>query len=1167
MTAPTPAVALRPTPTFAEIARRFPEWVQKNVVATVVSAAISGVIGYVVNVWLMAVRYEGSVTPAGTPATSKDNVVAGGLFWALLPMLICSIVGYRRAVGRERFWRDVRGLPTALVALVRRDGARGRAHLLWGAAVALAAGLIVSPAVGAVLGVGLLVSAPSVLGQMVASLVGQVYQRILGRAAPATAGAPAAPAAQAGPPVMSAAVGVLGGAIALTAGFLLPGRGMRILLALACAAGAFYLGQQLKASTAAALVVLFGAAALAADAVFASPAFADDGGFAECGSSLSTWIENCAGAGEVRRLAGSGGVIAGIAGPLGTFIGGLVAGFVGPGGGPWWEGGGGEGEGGGTATDPDAPPTDYVDPQTGEPLVTNDGRWPDVPEGYVWHQGEWKDPASIGAVEVDDEDRPDRYHQGDRPQLVDPVTRKPLPVDIDGKVQYGKEWLTPEEAAERIKIDAENVEGRRAAQDLIDQVKAINARLDAPWVDEATKAELRDELRKRAIEINSNYDAKSILKADKSGIADVLDAEVQKIYGDVDPRFADIMEQMGVTRGGRPFNEGDMWDVRNQSSKGLGMDRDFALDERKILEIKDKLAAAEPGSKEADDLWKELKEARKSSQLEIDAERYAEFLAGKARTASTPAERAQIEAKVTQIQAEIEAGVRRYNIDPSTWNTIARDAYGRAYGEVTGTDADKALQGVTQQFNDEAYGDRNALLGDPSTHPLNRDFASQTASVSTRKTFHNEELVERGLMTPAQAIMEDARGFSKDMSTKLLPLLAADPNVDPARLERLRVIQETMKAIGDGTIPPSQADGYMRAATGDPTMDLEKAMRVVDANLEMGIKMHQEGPRPAPTDAERAGVTAARTPTAEPAHTRATYGDAFGKATDLATFDSYYKQHLANGMSEAEAAALATTQLMAGNAATSYGAVNPTLSMVAGTMLPGGMGNILPDQMAENTAATTWEAGKALVSDLGTSVGSGELSTEAIDKFAESVANRGNADPFGGYGQAAQLAGDLSARTDGGSLAGDLQQIYETGAGTEVLNESMASFQDQVESGQHGVVLEGLDAIASAGSELLVSPTTTVSQFVDDVSNIITHGVGDDFWDQAGTHTKEVIDKTPVIGMVANGYEAIAEGVGESGVSGFATEMGEGAIALGGEAVSAVADAGSSAVRFIKGFF
>ncbi|HUP84372.1 MAG TPA: hypothetical protein VM143_01775 [Acidimicrobiales bacterium] len=384
-------------PTLMELVRQFPEWAKKNVVSVVVSAAVSGVVAYVINVWLMAVRYEGSATPKGAPATSKGNFLAGGLFWALLPMVLCSVVGYWRAVGTERFFHDVRGLPMTMVRLFRRDGAQGRVHLLWGSAIALVAGVIVSPAAGAVLGVGLLLAAPSVVGQMISSLVAQVWAQVSRRVAP-TKVHPV-------PPAMSAAVGLLGGAVALVGSFVVPSQTIRLVVAAACAGAAIYIGQQSKMAGAAALLLLVASAYAVADVLFASSAFADDGGFAECGSTVSAWLENCAGADVVRQLAAEGGLIAALTGPMGTFFGELVTSFQPPGGGSWLDEPGvdrpprGDPARGNRTDGPPTPPpanppppsapppgSRFVHPETGEPLAVNE-------RGEVRWKGEWVDPA------------------------------------------------------------------------------------------------------------------------------------------------------------------------------------------------------------------------------------------------------------------------------------------------------------------------------------------------------------------------------------------------------------------------------------------------------------------------------------------------------------------------------------------------------------------------------------------------------------------------------------------------------------------------------------------------------------------------------------------------------------------------------------------------------
>src|SRR5581483_3323611 len=119
---------------------------------TVISAVVGGAIGYVINVWMMAVRYDGwQKVPSGSPATGSGNLLQGGLFWLLASSLVFAIASYWQAVGTRRFFSDLRTLPGMLVGLVRRDGRSSRSHLLWGAAVSLLAATVLSPAIGAVM--------------------------------------------------------------------------------------------------------------------------------------------------------------------------------------------------------------------------------------------------------------------------------------------------------------------------------------------------------------------------------------------------------------------------------------------------------------------------------------------------------------------------------------------------------------------------------------------------------------------------------------------------------------------------------------------------------------------------------------------------------------------------------------------------------------------------------------------------------------------------------------------------------------------------------------------------------------------------------------------------------------------------------------------------------
>ncbi len=1247
MTAPAPGARRA-----AELARAIPRWISRNLGAVVAGLAISSVVGYVLNVWLMAVRYEGSRTPKGAPVTSSGNLVSGGLFWLLATSVITGAIGYRRAIGRDRFWSEVRTLPATLLTLFRSEGRGGWVHLLWGAALALVASLVLSPAVGAVLGLGLVATAPSVIGRVLSGLVSQLWSVV---SRPLQAARPMRP-----PGMLGSMVGILGGAVALVVGFVFSGGGVKVVAALVCAGAAVALGRQRTVPGAAVFVLLVGAAVLAGETLFVHRAAADDGGFAECGSSLGAWLKSsCAGGGTVRSLAVGGGVAAGLGGALGTAVGG-VAGAAGGDGGPWWanepagqpgeEPGGGE-PGGTALVDPTAgeplpvsdgsdpnvpagwvnvggewvppetavallgePPEPWVDPQTGEPLPVSDGSDPNVPAGWVDVGGEWLPPGEAavllgltedpwdnryrGPGEVNVEGvRPARLDPNEGHELVpgeatgpdgeplrDPRTGEPLPLDSENKVRYGDEWLSPEEAATRIAGDQRWIEAQAEGKDLVDRFKEL-AEQRANATEPAEIARLEGEMSRAAIEINENYAAKGILKAEgRSATAGAFDGAIQEIYKGVDDEFLKNLEAMGVTRGGQPMGPEDIFDIRNASSKGTaGMDRDNALNETEVRRLREELASAEPGSYEAQQLAVELLDAEARSRLQVDYGKYTDYLNRQLESAETPEARGRIQEEIARANAdaarikanyieELEGALRSaepgserarqlgdelvaarerpagrevVDVSPSKWNDMAQGRYNEAYHAETGGDARAAFHGITQQYNPEAYRNLAVLANDPRNVPFNPADAAQTASVSTVKTFHNEELAREGVITPGQALQENARGYAKDLNSKTVPLLQSDPTVDPAKLGRIEAIAETMGRIGRGEVLPGQADGALRVATGDPAMTMERAMNIADANLEAGIKM-----RPADT-----GSTLAH--------------DAFGRVTDLATFEGFTQENMRQGMGAGEAMALAGAQTVTGNAAVASGISDPRLAMVGGALLPQGVNNVMPDQMASNTVATGWSAARAAAADIGTSLGGGAVDTTNIDKFAQGVLDRPGADPFKGYGEAAQLAGEELARTDGGNLATDLHQILSTGAGSEVAMESATAFQQEVAAGQHGVVLGGLDSVAGAVAELVTDPGTTVGQFVDDVKSIYNQGVlGDSgYWSEALDHTRDVIAKTPVLGTVASGYQQLAEGIGEQGVVGFGQEMYEGGAALAGEAVSTVADAASGAVDYVKSWF
>lgn len=299
---------------------------------------------------------------------------------------------------------------------------------------------------------------------------------------------------------------------------------------------------------------------------------------------------------------------------------------------------------------------------------------------------------------------------------------------------------------------------------------------------------------------------------------------------------------------------------------------------------------------------------------------------------------------------------------------------------------------------------------------------------------------------------------------------------------------------------------------------------------------------------------------------------AFSRTMDIKSVQDLYNKHIAEGKTPAEALSLAVAQTGAGNVVVDMGIVDPRFSAAAGALLPGeGMRNMLPEQAIQNWIRTGYGTLDALGESIGSSLGSGELDTSAFDRFAEGVANRPGADPFKGIGQLVEFGTEEIYRSDGGNLVSDIQRIYETGAGTEVLNESMTEFQQRVEQGAYGAPLQGINHLFSVAGDVIADPSTTVGQFFSDVGNIMKYGVGDGFWDEALNHTVGVIKETPIANTIYEGYHEIFSGVAQQGVTDFASEMAEGAYALAAEtydaAANSLADAANSTYNYIRSWF
>lgn len=309
--------------TFRELASAVKRSLLSNLPSTVVTAAVGAVIGYAANVLLIAGRYGGSNAPPGSPVTSNDNTITGGLTWTLGMMVLFSLFGYRRAVGAEVFWRDVRGLPKTIGRIFEDDGQDARSHLLWGLAAGLVASQFIAPWLGAVMATGVLLAVPTFIGLILAGLVQRVWGALAGRISPGRARALDRP--------LAAIVGLLGGAAALALGFVIQSPVIKLVLALAAAAGAMAAGRKPGAPGAGPAALLIWPAALGI-VLGASPAFADDGDFAECmvtlagvlsGEQTEQWLD-CEGTTGIFVDAVKGAIAAAAGAAGGKAIGDLV---------------------------------------------------------------------------------------------------------------------------------------------------------------------------------------------------------------------------------------------------------------------------------------------------------------------------------------------------------------------------------------------------------------------------------------------------------------------------------------------------------------------------------------------------------------------------------------------------------------------------------------------------------------------------------------------------------------------------------------------------------------------------------------------------------------------------------------------------------------------------
>jgi hypothetical protein len=312
-----------------------------SIVPAAIAAVIAFAVGFLVNIYTMAVEYDGFNVPPGGIATGRGNTFWGSAFWLVASTIAGTVFGFWFRAGNERFWQQVRDLPARVRQLLRLDPGRGLPDVLWGVAGSMLLSLVLPPSMAGIAGVGAVVVVATALRRVVAAMIMVVWQWFASKVANAPIQRP-----------QSFEVVLLGTVIGLLSAYLLSDPDLRLVVALLCAGVAFAIRKGLigvgrgagSAPAAVSLALLLAGVAVVVLAL-AEPALADDGGYAECGQpGWLSWLTSCGGSKTVlfRSLIGgllsTAGPIIGV--PFGSAIAEMVDDYLGPGeeDDPWpWE--------------------------------------------------------------------------------------------------------------------------------------------------------------------------------------------------------------------------------------------------------------------------------------------------------------------------------------------------------------------------------------------------------------------------------------------------------------------------------------------------------------------------------------------------------------------------------------------------------------------------------------------------------------------------------------------------------------------------------------------------------------------------------------------------------------------------------------------------------------
>lgn len=298
----------------SDLLRATSRWLCQNSTEAAKAALLGLTFGYVSNVVMMAVVYDGYRKTAGGFATGQNSLIDGSLLWMILSTVIFTLYGYRKSVGRERFYKALQDFPSAVDKLFGADGANARSHLLWGAGVTFVGSHFVSPALGLTVGMAMAASATSLIGRIVAGILFRAWSEVMNRVNPGKKNPLDTPLAM--------TICLMGSCAAFILAFLVKDFGVKIILALACFALALLRGKAKGQGSGLMCLGAFLFLGLLREVFGPMAASADDGGYWENGG-LIPWIMS---GGIMNVLVWSipGGAASGFGAVVGTGLGNVL---------------------------------------------------------------------------------------------------------------------------------------------------------------------------------------------------------------------------------------------------------------------------------------------------------------------------------------------------------------------------------------------------------------------------------------------------------------------------------------------------------------------------------------------------------------------------------------------------------------------------------------------------------------------------------------------------------------------------------------------------------------------------------------------------------------------------------------------------------------------------